>query len=83
MIKEGGLAVAMKLKLIAVGDSTGLVLPPELLDKLRVGEGDELHVLETPNGICLSPYDPEFDRQLGVAKEIMGKRHDLLRKLAE
>jgi putative addiction module antidote len=38
----------MKLKLIAVGNSTGVILPKELLEKLRVQKGDELQVLETP-----------------------------------
>lgn len=47
-----------KLKLTAIGNSTGVVLPRELLDKLRVDRGDELMVLETPDGITLTPYCP-------------------------
>lgn len=72
-----------KLKLTAIGNSTGVVLPRELLEKLRVSRGDELMVLETPDGITLTPYDPEFDRQLEVAEKIMRRRRNLLRKLAE
>ena len=49
-----------KLKLTAIGNSVGVILPKELLERLRVGRGDELHVLETPNGIELTPYDEEF-----------------------
>ena len=60
-----------KLKLTAIGNSTGVILPKDLLDKLRVDRGDELMVLETPDGIRLTPYDPEFSAQMDIAEEIM------------
>lgn len=72
-----------KLKLTAIGNSTGVILPRELLEKLRVERGDELTVLETPDGIKLTAYDPEFAEQMEVAERIMRERRDLLRKLAE
>ena len=72
-----------KLKLTAIGNSTGVILPRELLEKLRVDRGDELMVLETPDGIKLTPYDPDFAEQMEVAEKIMRERRDLLRKLAE
>jgi putative addiction module antidote len=75
--------MAMKLKLIAVGNSTGVILPKELLDKLRVQKGDELHALETPDGVRLTQFDDTFDQQLDVAEGIMRRRRNLLRKLAE
>lgn len=72
-----------KLKLTAIGNSTGVVLPKELLEKLRVQRGDELMVLETPDGITLTPYNPVFAAQLAVAERVMRGDRDLLRKLAE
>ena len=75
--------MARKLKLRAIGNSTGVVLPREILEKLRVKRGDELMVLETPDGITLTAYDPEFARQMEVAEEIMRRRRNLLHKLAE
>jgi putative addiction module antidote len=72
-----------KLKLTAIGNSTGVILPRELLEKLRVERGDELMVLETPDGIKLTTYDPEFAEQMDVAEKLMKERRDLLRKLAE
>ena len=75
--------MAMKLKLIAVGNSTGVIFPRELLEKLRVEKGDELQVLETPDGIRLTQFDEKFDEQLDVAEGIMRRRRNLLRKLAE
>ena len=71
------------LKLIAVGNSTGVVLPRELLARLRAGKGDTLFVLETPGGVELTPYDPEFARQLELAEGIMCAERDVLRQLAE
>jgi len=73
----------MKLKLIAVGNSTGVILPKELLEKLRVERGDELQVLETPDGVRLVGYDEEFARQMAVAEKVMRDDRDVLRKLAE
>ena len=72
-----------KLKVTTVGSSTGVVLPREILAKLRVEKGDSLYVHETPNGIELTPYDPEFADQLEVAKRVMRANRNLLRKLAE
>ncbi|MEM1080613.1 MAG: AbrB/MazE/SpoVT family DNA-binding domain-containing protein [Pseudomonadota bacterium] len=71
------------LKVTTVGNSTGVILPKELLEKLRVQRGDELMVLETPDGITLTPYNPEFAKQMDVAEQIMRKRRNLLKKLAE
>ena len=72
-----------KLKITTIGNSTGVILPKELLEKLRVQRGDELMVLETPDGITLTPYNAEFSNQMDVAESIMRKRRNLLKKLAE
>jgi putative addiction module antidote len=71
------------LKLTTVGNSTGVVLPKEILQRLRVDRGDTLYVIETPHGIELTPYDPEFARQMDVAERVMREDRDVLRKLAE
>jgi putative addiction module antidote len=71
------------LKLTTIGNSTGVVLPKEMLERLRVGKGDTLYVLETPQGIELTPYNPEFAAQMEIAEQIMREDRDALRKLAE
>ncbi|MBC7785804.1 MAG: AbrB/MazE/SpoVT family DNA-binding domain-containing protein [Burkholderiales bacterium] len=73
----------MKLKLTTVGNSTGVILPKELLERLRVSKGDSLHVLETPNGVELIGFDPEFARQMDVAEKVMRRRRNVLKRLAE
>ncbi len=73
----------MKLKITTVGNSAGVVLPKELLARLRVEKGDELFVTETPDGIKLMAYDPVFEKQMAVAEGVMRKRRTLLRELAK
>jgi putative addiction module antidote len=73
----------MKLKITTVGNSAGVVLPRELLARLRLDKGDELYVTELPDGIKLQPYDPEFERQMEVAEDVMRRRRTLLHKLAD
>lgn len=73
----------MKLKITTIGNSAGVILPRELLTRLRVEKGDELFALETPDGIRLTTYDPELARQMEVAEEVMRKRRTLLHKLAQ
>ena len=73
----------MKLKITAIGNSAGVILPKELLAKLRVDKGDELYALETPDGIRLTTHDPVFAAQMEAAEKIMRDRRELLRKLAE
>lgn len=73
----------MHLKIIAVGNSAGVLLPKELLARLRVDKGDLLYVAETPDGIQLLPHDPELSAQLEVAEQVMREDRTLLRKLAD
>ena len=73
----------MKLKITTIGNSAGVILPKELLARLRVEKGDELYALETPDGIRLTVHDPEFARQMEVAEQVMREHRDLLRKLAQ
>lgn len=75
--------MANTLKITTVGSSAGVVLPKEILRRLRVEKGDLLYVIDTPNGIELTPYDIEFGEQLEIAKRVMREDRDALRKLAE
>ena len=73
-----------KAKLIKVGNSTGVILPKDILARLRVGQGDELHFVERPNGeFTIGKYDPEFARAMALAEEIMHEDRDILRVLAK
>jgi putative addiction module antidote len=72
------------MKLIPVGNSTGVVLPKEVLARLRVDRGDQLYLTEAPDGsFRITAYDPEFARQMKLAEEIMREDRDILRVLAQ
>lgn len=73
----------MKLKLTTVGSSVGVILNKELLARLRVGKGDSLFLSEAADGsFRLSPYDPEFERQMALAEQAMREDRDALHVLA-
>lgn len=72
-----------ELKLRAIGNSVGVVLPREVLARLKVGEGDVLHVIETKDGIMLTPLDPEVAEQVRVGRDVMHRFRDTLRTLAQ
>ncbi len=73
----------MKLKITTVGNSAGVVLPKELLTRLRLDKGDTLYVTELPDGIKLMPFDPVLAKQMEVAEGVMRRRRTLLHKLSE
>jgi putative addiction module antidote len=71
------------VKITAIGNSAGIILPKELLDKLRVSKGDTLTVTETPDGLNLNPFDEKVSRQMEVAEKVMRENRNMLRKLAQ
>jgi putative addiction module antidote len=70
------------LKITKIGNSAGVVLPKELLAKLRAGVGDTLYVSETP-GIRITAADPSFEAKMALAEQIMREDRDILRVLAK
>jgi len=72
-----------KLKVITVGNSVGVVLPKEVLERLRVTKGDVLYLSETTTGVELTPYNSEFAAQMDVAERVMHQHRDALRRLAQ
>ena len=73
----------MKLKLRPVGSSTGVILPKEVLRRLRLKKDDSVFAVEAPGGYLLTPYDPEIDEQLQIAREFMAEYRDIFRALAK
>ena len=73
----------LALRITKVGNSSGLLLPKEAMAKLRVEQGDTVYLTETPDGYRLTPYDPDFERQMGLARRAMKKHRNALRELAK
>jgi len=70
-------------KVVAIGNSVGIILPKEILASLKVQKGDTVCISETPFGAHVTPYDDEFMRKLESTERVMHKYRDALRKLAE
>jgi putative addiction module antidote len=71
------------LKVTQIGNSLGVILPKELLARLKVDKGDALYITETPTGVALTPYDPSFEEQLELGREFMREYRDTFRALAK
>jgi putative addiction module antidote len=71
------------LKLIQIGNSVGVILPKEVLARLKVRKGDTVFITETPGGVTLTPYDPDFEKQLKLGREFMRKYRNTFRALAK
>lgn len=71
------------LKLTQIGNSLGLILPKEVLARLKLEKGDSVFVTETPNGITISPQDPSFEEQLEMGREFMREYRDTFKALAK
>ena len=71
------------LKVTTIGNSSGVILPREVLDKLKIRKGDAVYLVETPEGFRITPYDEEFARQMEAADRIMREDRDVLRALAK
>jgi len=66
-----------------IGNSQGVILPKAELERLGVSEGDKLFIVDTPDGIRLTPYDERFARQVEAAEDFMAKYRDVFRELAK
>ncbi|KAB1070381.1 AbrB/MazE/SpoVT family DNA-binding domain-containing protein [Methylobacterium planeticum] len=74
----------MKLEVKKIGNSTGLILPRELLGVLNLAQGDWLYVTENADGsVRLSPYDPTFETGMRIAEKAMKTYRNALAELAK
>jgi len=70
------------LKVRKLGNSLAVILPKDQLAHLRVGEGDELYATTTPDGLELSPFDPDFEMKINAFNRTRRKFRNALRELA-
>jgi putative addiction module antidote len=71
------------LKLTQIGNSVGVILPKEVLARLKLEKGDTVFVTEAANGVTLTPYDPTLDDQLKAGREFMREYRDTFHQLAK
>lgn len=71
------------LKLVQIGNSVGVVLPKEVLARLKLEKGESVYLTDTPYGVAITPHDPVFADQMEAARSVMKKRREVLRELAK
>lgn len=71
------------LKLTQIGNSVGVILPKEVLARLKLEKGDMVFVTDAANGVMLTPYDPALDEQLKAGREFMHEFRDTFHQLAK
>lgn len=71
------------LKITQIGNSLGLILPREIVERLRLAKGESVSVVETAQGIEITPFDPDFERKLEAARKVTKRYRNALRELAK
>jgi putative addiction module antidote len=75
--------IMSKAKITQIGSSIGIILPKEVLRKLHVSKGDTISFIETPNGVEITAYNPEFEEEMEKARMVMGDFRNALKELAK
>ena len=74
----------MKIEVKKIGNSDGLILPRELMQRLDLKRGQQLHIIELAGGgFQVLPYDPDFEKTMKIADELMDEYRDTLAALAK
>lgn len=74
----------VELKVRKFGNSLGVVLPKDVINRLQTGDGERLFLIEAAGGdYRLTPYDPAFEKKMEKAEEIMSRYRETLRALAK
>ena len=71
------------LKITQIGNSVGVILPKEILARLKLEKGDTVFVTEAANGVTLTPYDPALEEELKLGREFMREFRDTFHQLAK
>ena len=71
------------VKLTQIGNSVGLILPKEVLARLKLEKGDTVFVTETPDGVAMTPYDPSLEEQIEAGRAFMRDFRDTFHELAK
>ena len=74
----------MKIELKKIGNSTGVILPKEMLTQLGLAQGDTMFVSNLPDrSVRLSAYDPHHEEVMRIARKVMHDYRDALKELAK
>lgn len=73
----------MELKVTKIGNSLGVILPRDVLGKLQLEKGDSIFLVEGPDGLRITAYDPAFADQMEAARNLMRKRRNAVNEMTK
>ena len=73
----------LKVEITAIGNAMGILLPTEALNKLKVGKGDTLYLIESAEGFTLVPSQQDFEVQMEAADKVLKKYRNAFHELAK
>ena len=71
------------LKLTQIGNSLGVILPKDVLARLKLVKGDTVYLTDAANGVNLSAYNPDMEELLKLGREFMHDYRDTFHQLAK
>jgi antitoxin MazE len=75
--------MSKETKIRAIGNSAGTTIPKAMLDRYHLAEGDPIHLVETEEGILITPFDPEFSEAMEIYAEATRRYRNAMRELAK
>ena len=72
-----------ELKITKIGNSAGIILPKEVLSRLKLETGDKVFLTDAPGAATITPHDPTFSKQLEIGREFMREYRDTFNELAK
>ena len=74
---------SITITLRKIGNSLGLILPKEAAQMLNAEEGAQLTITQSPDGLRITSYDPEFEKKMKAADSLMSRYKNSLKELAK
>ncbi|MDB5779020.1 MAG: putative addiction module antidote [Polaromonas sp.] len=71
------------LKLTQIGNSVGVILPKEVISRLKLAKGETVFLTETPDGYAITPYDPALEEEIAAGRAFMRDFRDTFHQLAK
>ena len=71
------------LKLTQIGNSVGVILPKEVLSRLKLAKGETVFLTDTPDGYAITPYDPALEEEIAAGRAFMRDFRDTFHQLAK
>ena len=71
------------LKLTQIGNSVGVILPKEVISRLKLSKGETVFLTETPDGYAITPYDPALEDEIAAGRAFMRDFRNTFHQLAK